>query len=143
MLDELLNPAVLLTILFAYLMPKLSPYIDKVLSWLKGALFKPLRSYFRGSKLKSLKQLKKDRRNIAAINYQISRAQSAFALFVAMVIIYILLVIIGPYKSVLSLDFFAILLSGFPIYIFEVFWLNEKEKAQELVKHADKIRVKQ
>lgn len=144
--DELLTPAFLVTVVLAYLMPKLSPYIDKALSSAKvllmGTLPSVLRRYARGRRLKKLRKLKEDRRNIAAINYQISKAGSAFILFVAVVLVYVVLLISGSFSSLLSISFWFGMLATLPIYIFEIFWLVQDSRAQNLVRHAGKVRTK-
>jgi hypothetical protein len=126
-------------------MPKLSPYIDRALSSLKllliGTLPSVLRSYVRGRRLKKLRKLKEDRRNVAAINYQISKANSAFTLFIGVALVYILLLILGPFRSLLSISFWFGVSATLPIYIFEIFWLIQDSRAQNLVKHAGKVRV--
>lgn len=145
-LDDLLTPAFFVTLVLAYLMPKLSPYIDRALSSAKilliGTLPSVLRSYVRGKRLKKLRRLKEDRRNIAAINYQISKANSAFILFIGVILIYILLLVLGPFRSLLSISFWFGMSATLPIYIFEIFWLIQDSRAQNLVKHAGKVRVK-
>lgn len=144
-LDELLTPAFFVTVLLAYLIPKLSPYIDRALSSLKllliGTLPSVLRSYVRGRRLKKLRKLKEDRRNVAAINYQISKANSAFTLFIGVALVYILLLILGPFRSLLSISFWFGVSATLPIYIFEIFWLIQDSRVQNLVKHAGKVRV--
>lgn len=134
-----------MTVLLAYLIPKLSPYIDRALSSLKllliGTLPSVLRSYVRGRRLKKLRKLKEDRRNVAAINYQISKANSAFTLFIGVALVYILLLILGPFRSLLSISFWFGVSATLPIYIFEIFWLIQDSRVQNLVKHAGKVRV--
>ena len=126
-------------------MPKLSPYIDRALSSVKlllvGTLPSVLRSCVRGRRLKKLRKLKGDRRNVAAINYQISKANSAFTLFIGVALVYILLLILGPFRSLLSINFWFGMSATIPIYIFEIFWLIQDSRAQNLVKHAGKVRV--
>ena len=107
-----------------------------------GTLPSVLRRYARGRRLKKLRKLKEDRRNIAAINYQISKANSAFVLFVAVVLVYVLLLISGSFSSLLSISFWFGMLATLPIYIFEIFWLVQDSRAQNLVRHAGKVRTK-
>ena|SRR5690554_3072450 len=144
-LDELLTPAFFVTVVLAYLMPKLSPHIDRALSSIKlmviGTLPSVLRGYVRGRRLKNLRKLKEDRRNVAAIYYQISKANSAFILFIGVVLVYILLLILGPFRSLLSISFWFGISTTLPIYIFEIFWLIQDSRAKNLVKHAGKVRV--
>ena len=143
--DEIITPALFVTILLAYLVPKLSPYIDKLLSYIKVLLTKilptVLRDYVRGRRLKNLRKLKEDRRNIAAINYQISKASSAFILFVGVALLYILLLILGPFSSLFSINFWLGISLTLPVYIFEIAWLIQDSRAKNLVKHAGKVRV--
>lgn len=143
--DELLTPAFFVTVILAYIMPKLSPHIDKSLSSIKllliSTLPSALRSFIRGRRLKTLRKLKEDRRNVAAINYQISKANSAFILFIGVALVYVLLLILGPFRSLLSINFWLGMSATLPIYIFEIFWLIQDSRAKNLVKHAGKVRL--
>lgn len=145
-LEEFFTPAFVVTVILAYLMPKLSPYIDRTLSSLKRLLIRTLplaiQGYIRSRRLKALMQLKNDRRNNAAINYQISKSNSAFIMFVGVIFIYILLIILGPFRSLLTTSVWFGILATIPIYIFEIFWLIQDIRAKKLVDHASKIRVK-
>lgn len=139
MLDELLKPGLLLAILITYLMPKLTPYIDRGISFLKGFLTQALKNYFRGRKLKTYKALKNNRRNMGAIHYEIAKANSSYILFVAFIAIYIFS-IMGPLRSFLEGGIWVSLLPAIPVFVFEAVWLTADAKAKQLVAHAEKVR---
>lgn len=145
-LEEILTPAFVVTVVLTYLMPKLSPYIDRAISFLRMLMVRTLpltiRGYVRRRRLQVVRKIKNNRRNAAAINYQISKANSAFLLFVGVIFFYILLIILGPFKELLRVNFLFGISATLPIYIFELFWIVEDAKAKRLVEHAGKIRVK-
>lgn len=138
--NDFFQPAVYISILLTYLIPKLSPHIDRFFVILKDLLVKKLpaklRGYVQKVKLRRLQKLEADSKNIAAINYQISKANSAYLLFLGVALLYALLLILGLLKSLLGHGVWTALLIGLPIYLFEVLWLIQDAKARDLVKQA-------
>lgn len=133
----------ILAALLAYIIPKLSPLIDKCLKQLLGFLLKtvlkPLKGYFRKKRLISLKEFRKMRANHSAVTMQIVRAHAYFILFWGVIAFYINLLTQPAFPAVLDKNFaFGMLLTS-PIYVFQLFWLSADSKAKKLVKNRGKL----
>lgn len=111
--------------ILAYVIPKISPYIDKLISLISSFFLNHvpniIRNYFRARRLKKHNHIRKIRYNQDAVIFQIIKAHSYFILLWLLISFYALLMIIGPYMQ--FIEDYPVLSSVcfLPIYIFEVF----------------------
>ncbi|MGI2192899.1 hypothetical protein ACRN9V_15790 [Shewanella baltica] len=124
--------------LLAYVIPKLSPYIDKFLKqafgFLLNTVLKPLKGYFRKKQLVRLKEFRIARVNHSAVTMQVVRAHTYFLLFWGVIAFYLNLLTEPAFPAILEKSFvFGMLLTS-PIYVFELLWLSADHKAKKLVK---------
>ncbi|KGJ92815.1 hypothetical protein [Colwellia psychrerythraea] len=129
--------------LLAYVIPKLSPYIDKYLKRIFGFLLntvlKPLKGYFRNKRLNRLKEFRIMRVNNSAVTMQVVRAHTYFILFWGVIAFYMNLLTEPDFPAILDKSFvFGMFLTS-PIYIFELLWLSADGKAKKLVKNRGRL----
>ncbi|WP_293268541.1 hypothetical protein [Neptunomonas sp.] len=131
--------------LVSYILPKISPKIDKLFIFIGHLLFKiapsKIKGYFRKKRLVKLRLIRKLRYNQDAVMFQTIKAHSYFILFWGVIALYSVLFVMSPLLEFVnqraSLFFFLIS----PIYIFEWFWLKETKKAQKLIKNRGYLRI--
>ncbi|GAB1051233.1 MAG: hypothetical protein Sw1PiTSA_21890 [Shewanella algae] len=117
--------------ILAYLIPKLAPYIDSMMRKISHILKGP----FRKIKLKRLNEIRAMRYNQDAVMFQSIKAHSYFMLFWGVIAFYVLLLVMGPLYKLLEESLMAAFISFLPLYVFEVYWLLEADKAKKLVRH--------
>ncbi len=124
--------------IISYIIPKISPYIDKKVRdlgiFLQDRCFDPVKGFFRKKRLNRLLNLRVTRKNSAAVTFQIVKAQAYFLLFWGVIFFYIYLLIQTNYAKVFESNFWLGLCSSIPIYCFEIAWLNAAGKAKKLVR---------
>jgi hypothetical protein len=129
----------------AYLIPKFSPYIDSFLLKISTILFKKMpsgiRGYFRKRRLIKINIIRKTRLNQDAVIFQSMKATAYFLLFWGVIAFYTILIIIGPYRELMAFSKTLATACSIPIYIFEVLWLLETNKANVLIKNRGRLRV--
>jgi|GEM_PF-1876115 len=132
-------------LLFAYLIPKMSPYIDRVLSrswvFITDQFPGSLRRYFRGRMARKLRVVRAKRWRIAHINYEIARSNSWFIVFMGTIGVFLILLAIGPFKGLFQVNFWIGMALTCPIYIAEFVWLHFDNKVKQLIKYNSKIRI--
>jgi hypothetical protein len=129
----------------AYLIPKISPYIDSRLrdAWILISNEIPLvlRTHFRNGKAKRLRDIKSKRWSFASINYEIAKLNSLFLLFCGVIGVYLFLLINGSLISVIKANFWLGVSLTLPIYFFELVWLAQDHKTRKLIELNSRIRV--
>jgi hypothetical protein len=98
-----------------------------------------LRNSAKSFLLKRLKLIKKSRFNQSLVNYEITKAQSYFLIFIITSLFYLTWFVAGPLKAVADASpALAIILSA-PIYIAEIIWLLHDSLAKELAISRGKV----
>jgi hypothetical protein len=137
-LDQSTIIAIVSSITLAYIMPKLSPYIDRSF---KKLLATPLKGYFRKKRLKQLCEFRKMRVNASAVTMQIVKTNAYYILFWGAFAAFFFLMLIAkpalPSITWNNIGLFFIILS--PVLIIELKWLFEESKAESLVKGSGKL----
>jgi uncharacterized membrane protein (DUF485 family) len=127
----------------SYLLPKASPYIDKLIrrcfAILLNTLLKPLKGYFRKKRLRKLREFRAIRKNDSAVTMQVVRAYAYFLLFWGVIAFYINLLTQTAFPAILDKSFVFGMFLTTPIYIVEMVWLSAASKAKELVKNRGKL----
>ena len=129
--------------ILSYLIPKVSPYIDKGIkhffNYLLNTIFKPLKGYFRKKRLQKLQDFRVTRKNDSAVTMQIISAYAYLILFWGIIIFYINLLIQTEFSAILEKNFVFGMFLTTPIYLFEIYWLRADKKARALVKNRGKL----
>jgi hypothetical protein len=81
------------------------------------------------------------RQNGDAVTFQSLKAHTYFILFIGSIFFYIALALLGPLKFMLELSQVNQLLVALPIYVFEILWLSNSMKAQQLIGSRGRLRV--
>lgn len=143
--SNLKDHAIWLSIVIAYLIPKISPYVDRCISkiWtlLTNHFPKIIKKVIRNRMAKKLRVIRKKRWRTVYINYEISRANSWFIAFLGLIGVYLILFTLGPFKEVFEMNFVLGLLFASPIYIIELVWLVHDSKVKQLLYYHSKIRI--
>ena len=137
-----MNKEILISLLgsaiLAYIIPKLTPYIDILVKKASHLLTRDIpariKAPFRKRKLNKLKEIRKLRYNQDAVMFQSIKAHSYFILFWGVIAFYILLLVMGPFYEMINNNRLMASICIFPLYVFEIFWLIETKKAKKLVK---------
>lgn len=133
------EPAVLVSIFFSVIIAMLSRRLTRLGEYLIAHIsLLPIRfvTRVRIAKWRYRKNLVLTARNQHKVTWAIVRTYTLQRYFFSAFILYLLLIAIGPLKGVGSLPASVQLLIAAPIYVFEVIWLLQKDKAQALVKAA-------
>ena len=142
--------ALIIGLFISYILPKISPYLDKFFHYIGSILFtvapRQIKNFFKSRRLKKLLLIRKDRYNQDAVTFQSIKAHVYFMLFWLVIGFYLLLMFmilvnhsseqstaITPLNSVQAI--LLLLLITSPIYIFEFLWLKETSKAKVLIKN--------
>lgn len=125
--------------ILAYVIPKLTPYIDSIARKISHVLTKEIPSIvkgpFRKRRLNKLNEIREMRYNQDAVMFQSIKAHSYFMLFWGVIAFYVLLLAMGPLYKLLEESPMAAFICVLPLYVFEIYWLLEAKKAKKLVKH--------
>jgi hypothetical protein len=78
-------------------------------------------------------------RNQHKVTWAIVRTYSLLIFFVLVIVLYLLLITIGPLKGIGDLPQAVQAFIAAPIYITEVLWLLQKEKAQDIITASEKL----
>lgn len=114
-----------LTHLGEYLIVRLSPFSGKI------------RTRIRVLRWQKRKKLILDARSYHKVTWSIIRTYTLLIFFVLAIVLYLLLIAIGPLKGIGSIPWPIQAFIASPIYVFEVLWLLQKEKATVLVRVAE------
>jgi hypothetical protein len=138
-------PTLLASAIVAYLIPKLSPYIDggfrSAWRFLSNKMPWAIKIYFRNRKAKRLREIKLKRRNIAYINLEIAKLNSLFLIFWGAIGLYLALILLGsPLVLIIKSGFLWGMFSALPIYIAEIAWLAQDLKTTDTIKSSLKIQ---
>lgn len=138
------NVEIYASAILGYVVFKIAPKIEWLMGFFLSALVKKMpreiRKYYRKRKLDKTLKVRRDRRSIAAVNYQIARANSYFMMFVGVCAIFFLMLIFSPtYKEIFKYSLWAGVITTFPIYVMEMFWLHHDYEAKNLIKQYNRI----
>jgi hypothetical protein len=137
-LDQNTIIGIAVSAILAYLMPKLSPHIDR---YFKKSLATPLKGYFRKNRLNKLREFRNTRRNTCAITMQIVKTNAYYILFWGGFTVFFFTILIT--KSVLPSfnykNFVLFLITLSPVLMIEIKWLIEESKMKSLVKGRGKL----
>jgi hypothetical protein len=113
-----------------------------VVPWLLPYAFRALKpvlvGFFRRKKRNNLRSVKALRWSSLRITHQISRANANYILFVIMLVVFVCSILFTPLRSI-ARSVPLTLLFAFPIYFFEIRWLNSDSLAKEAIKSREKI----
>lgn len=140
-MEVLFEPAVLVSLLGSLLIAMISQRLTSLGEFLLGHVsLIPSKALtrIRVMKWRYIRNLILSARNHHKITWAIVRTYSFLIFFVSVIVLYILLITIGPLNGIGNLPGPVQAFIAAPIYIFEVLWLLQKEKAQELVKVAER-----
>ena len=127
-LNNMTDPEWWFTGLFFAIFIKLMPFI--------GRHFKvKIRMFFRKKRLERIQFIRENRGNLAAVNFQSSRSQAFFVVFMMVCSLYIVWFSVGPLFQILQKSLAAFILCLIPMIIFEIFWILQEDKAKELITH--------
>lgn len=138
-MEVLLEPAVVVSLVGSLLIAMLSKRLANLGEFLLGHVsLIPSKALTRICVLKwrYRKNLILSSRNQHKVTWAIVRTYSFLVFFVLVIVFYLLLITIGPLKGIGNLPGAVQAFIAAPIYIFEVLWLLQKERAQDLVKVA-------
>lgn len=139
-MEVLLEPAVIVSLVGSLLIALLSKRLASLGEFLlRHASLIPLKTVARIRVLKRRhrKTLILNARNQHKVTWAIVRTYSFLIFFFLVIALYLLLITIGPLKGIGNLPRSVQVFVAAPIYIFEVLWLLQKDKAQQLVKVAE------
>jgi hypothetical protein len=107
----------------------------------KSILGNSARSYLRKRKLIHAKFIKTNRHNLAAINHQSAKSQAYFVMFLLVCSLYLVWYAAGPLFQIQNANFFIFIVCTTPMYIVEILWLIQNDRAVDLVAGYEKVRV--
>ena len=116
-------------------------FVAVFIAWLLKKFPNLLKSLLIKWNSKRQKKIKNDRWNDSMIQYQISKSQSRFVLFIFVSLSYLIWFFVGSLNKVFELSFLWGIVFCFPIYIAEIFWLVKDEYVKDLIKSRNKIRI--
>jgi hypothetical protein len=137
-LTNFADPEWWVTGLFFYFLLKYTPVI---FSYTKSALGNSARSYIRKRKLNHANFIKENRHNLAAVNYQSTKSQAYFVMFLLVCSLYIVWYAAGPLFQIQKTNPVVFLICVIPMYIAEMIWLTQNNRAVDLVAGYGKVRV--
>lgn len=112
------------------------------LLWVIPKAFRKVEPLARGlakrSKLRNLKQVKTLRWDPLQIQYLISRANANYTIFVALIVLFILVIVFTPAREALKSPSLALLCAS-PVFLFELLWLTSDSTAKEAIKARRRI----
>ncbi|MUK71480.1 hypothetical protein [Aliivibrio fischeri] len=127
----------------SYILPKISPYIDREIKkigyFVRDNCFGPIKGFFRKKRLNKLKQLRITRKNSAAVTLKIVSSHTYFLLFWGVIFFYVHLLIHTDYAKLFETNFWLGMLLATPIYCFEFAWLRADSNAKDLVKQRGRL----
>ncbi len=139
-MEVLLEPAVIVSLISSLLIAMLSTRLAGLGEFLLGhvsLLPSKAISRIRTVKWRYKKNLILNARNQHKVTWAIVRTYAFLIFFVLVIVLYLLLITIGPLKGIGNLPGAVQAFIAAPIYVIEVLWLLQKEKAQDLVKVAE------
>ncbi|WP_045857950.1 hypothetical protein [Teredinibacter purpureus] len=140
-MEVLLEPAVIVSLIGSLLIAMLSKRLAGLGEFFLGHVsLIPSKAIgrIRVLKWRYRKNLILSARNQHRVTWAIVRTYSFLIFFVLVIVLYLLLITIGPLKGIGNLPGSVQAFIAAPIYIIEVLWLLQKEKAQDLIKVAEK-----
>lgn len=130
-----MDPAWWFTGIFFAVLIKLAPKIWEVsVSRFKRTL--------RNRHARYKRAIKNARHNIAAVNYQSVKSQAFFVMFLITIALYIIWYAAGPLREIQKTSTMVFIICIVPMYVVQVFWLNQDNLAREMVKEYHKLHVK-
>lgn len=140
-MEVLLEPAVIVSLIGGLLIAMLSKRLASLGEFcLSHVSLLPSKAIGRIRVLKRryTKKLILSARNPHRVTLAIVRTYSFLIFLVLVVVLYLLLITIGPLKGIGNLPRAVQAFIAAPIYIVEILWLLQKEKSQDLIKVAEK-----
>ncbi|EMK6905734.1 hypothetical protein V9J78_003359 [Vibrio cholerae] len=107
--------------------------VDNVPNWLS--------TFKRKQRLNRLKVAKKLRWDGAAINYEISKANSRFLVFALSCVCFLTWLSYKPVQQLFEFNVFVGMITSIPIYVCEVIWLKQDVLVTEILKQRGKLRI--
>lgn len=97
--------------------------------------------FVRGLKVRSLRNVKKLRRNQDAVTYQSIKANAYFLFFVGSCAFFFVLVFIGPLSVLLAYPKWVFFVALSPVLVVEMVWLHHDNFAKELISRRSRLYV--
>lgn len=98
-------------------------------------------SWKRKSKLKDLKFVRSKRWCLATIQSEIAKAQSRFIVFIICCFTFIGWLAYEPIQQIFETNFIMGLIFSSPIYMFQIAWMKQDSKVNNLLKYRRKLRI--
>jgi len=140
-MDVLYAPAVLVSLfgslliaLFSRRLARLGEYLIAHLSLLPHRF----RGRLKAKRWRSRRQLIESARGHHSVTLSITRTYALLLIFVLTLVVYILLVTLGPLKGIGELPLAVQAFVASPIYVTEALWLFQRERMAKLVRIAEK-----
>ena len=102
---------------------------------------KLLKKSYRNRQAKKLQRIKVDRWCQSTVQYQISKSQARFLVFIFTCFTFVSWLAYEPIKIIFNENFVLGMLLTSPIYIIEIFWLSKDSYVRELIKRRRKLRI--
>mgnify|MGYP003673118637 CR=1 FL=1 len=96
--------------------------------------------FFKGMRLQSLRKLRRQRKSLASIYYEISKSQSYFIIFIAMFGLFLIIFSITPMTAFLREGVLIKLLISSPLFFIETIWLMADDYCRDLVKEHNRMQ---
>lgn len=139
-MEVLFEPAVLVSIFGSLLIAMLSKRLTRLGEYLITHISlapKKVHGRLRILKWRNKKKLILTARSPHKVTWAIVRTYAYLIFFVLVIVLYLLLITLGPLKSIGKLPWELQAFIASPIYVFEILWLLQKEKTRQLVNVAE------
>lgn len=147
-MEELLNafvePAFIAASLFSIALYFAAPVLERlreILLQRVSSISSFLRSWIRRLKAKKLRKIKTQRQNGDLVSYELMKANAYLVLFFGCLAAFWWLLLGGVFLHINTLPIPVQLFMASPIFVFEVLWMLQQERSQELLKYRGKLGV--
>ncbi|WP_318453114.1 hypothetical protein [Photobacterium leiognathi] len=126
--------AVVIGLLGPYILKRCEPKIERTLSSVKTiALFRGLNAWERERKLKSLKEIRRNRNIYPIVQDEIAKCNTHFIMFCISILFYLYLSIDSSIKELFNINVWLTVSLACPVYYFEIRWLAALTKKNKLL----------
>ena len=135
---------IITSVVIPFLLYMISPILDRlrnIIIRLVSRMPSVIRATWRSRRAKNLNKIKKQRQNGDLVTYVSIRSHAYLILFFGSLAAFWWLTISGALQRFNEMPNTVQLIIGLPIFIFEVLWLINNEKAKTLVSYRGKLRV--
>jgi hypothetical protein len=137
-LENLADPSWWFTGLFFVVLVKFAP---RLFAAVKSLISNRAKQFLRGRRLKHVSFLRDNRHNLAAVNYQSTKSQAYFVMFLLTCSLYLIWFTAGPLYEILKASDGLFVICMAPLYTVQLFWLLQESRAKNLVAEYGKVRV--